>query len=260
MKFLGGSQVKKFFSILAVLSLGLYPSLAVARILPTTNTLAQSTPDAFDSFGGGCSQSATGSTITGCEDVIDFNGNFLPTTANTQALGTSLLPWSNVYSVSVTPTGNSSLGAPGITLQPVSTTTALGSTAASQDSILGILVLPAYQEGSSDAVGFGVTASTVIPANASHVHIIGVGTSVTLTSVPNVSTTTVVGGNTLLPDGTYLVIDSSDTAGNVIFQSSNTLTGSQLALGATSRAVTEGHVLVLMFSLAEKVWKEISYR
>ena len=77
-----------------------------ARILPTSNTLEQSAPDAWSVFGGGCVQNATGSTITGCEIAADFNGNLVPTVTNVQTLGSSTLYWSNVYATNVTSSYN----------------------------------------------------------------------------------------------------------------------------------------------------------
>ena len=140
--------MKKFFSTIVILALS---SVSFARILPTSNTLAQSTPDAWSVNGGGCSQNATGSTITGCEIAADFNGNLVPTVTNAQTLGSSTLYWSNVYGTNVTSTYNT-LG--------IQTTTYLATAAAIQpvgaltlveERVGGTLVTNAYNECVSTA-------------------------------------------------------------------------------------------------------------
>ena len=140
--------MKKFFSTIVILALS---SVSFARILPTSNTLAQSTPDAWSVYGGGCAQNATGSTITGCEIAADFNGNLVPTVTNAQTLGSSTLYWSNVYATNVTSTYNT-LG--------IQTTTYLATAAAIQpigaltlveERVGGTLVTNAYNECVSTA-------------------------------------------------------------------------------------------------------------
>lgn len=246
--------MKKILAAVAVLCLA---SVSFSRILPSTNTLAQSTPDAWSVFGGGCSQNATGSSITGCEVAVDFNGNLLPTVTSAQTLGTSLLQWSSVFTVNETVTGSNSAGTNGTTLASGS-----GGTAPTASSFFGVFVLPAYQEGTNDGNPGGVLASTSIPVNASHIHVIGNG-SVTLTSTPNISTTTVAGGSTSLlaiADGTILIIDSTATVTDaVILQSSGTLTGSGLQLGATTRSIWSQHNIALMYDKATTNWKELWY-
>lgn len=216
-------------------------------------------PDAVSWYGGGCDQTAGGNGITGCEVAIDYFGNLQPTVTNTQTLGTASLVWSNVYSQTATVLGNDVAGTAGSTPVAGSTTAANG-TAATQSSIAGLSVIgPRYAVGSADSTGNGVTVSTIIPVNASFESVIGVG-AVTLTSKPNISTTTVVGGLTLIPDGTQLIITSSATATDaVVFQSSGNLTGSQLRLGAGTRSVFLGRVLTLIFDRVSACWLEQGY-
>src|ERR1035437_3042567 len=83
-------------SLIAALVLAL--SIPVqARIIPASNTLAQTAPDAWSVFGGGCPQSPSGSGPTGCETAVDYNGNLVPTVTNVQTLGSSTLGWKEVF-------------------------------------------------------------------------------------------------------------------------------------------------------------------
>ena len=112
-------------------------------------------------------------------------------------------------------------------------------------------------------MGGGVQVSTVIPVNASFEQVIGggAGSAITLTSKPEISTTTVVGGTTLLPNGTELIITSTaPVADAVVFTSSTSSNGTQLALGAATRSIYGGHVLTLIYSAPLTTWLEQSYR
>lgn len=123
------------------------------------------------------------------------------------------------------------------------------------------LVLAKTQVGTGDSAALGVFASTVVPVTSSYESLISSGGIVTLISVPNISTTTVVGGNTLLASGTFLVLSSTATSADaVVLQSSATLAGSQLALGAATRSINGTHTIELIWDAADKLWREISYR
>ena len=232
-------------------ALGVLLLCAAASHARVVNNPSASTPDAWCVYGG---SGYSDGTVAGAEDCVDYSGNFLPTVTNAQTLGTASLVWSNAYLQAATISGSNTAGTAGVT--PV---TGVGGTAATVSSVLGIQAYPSYQVGSGDGVGQGVVASTTIPVNATYERLIGVG-NITLTSTPSISTSTVVGGTTLLADGTYLILTSSATvADQVVFQSSGTLAGSQLGLGAITRAVYLGHVLTLIFNAAQKSWIEISY-
>ena len=143
-----------------------------ARILPTSNTLeASGTPDAWSVYGGGCSQNATGSTITGCEIAADFNGNLVPTVTNAQTLGSSTLYWSNVYATNVTSTYNT-LGIQ-TTTQAMLDVYPVGAEYLIEERVGGTLVTNAYNLAVSTAnnvascVYIAVSTSAAAKAGAS---------------------------------------------------------------------------------------------
>ncbi len=218
-------------------------------------------PDAV-SFHGGDPTCYSAGYVAGCEIAVDQTGNIVPTVTGAQTLGSSTLLYSNIYSAAANITANTVTGASVLGTAGATPRLGSGGTAATATTIKGIEVLTPYQEGTSDAVGFGVTASTIIPVNSSHIKVIadGAGSAVTLTSTPNISTTTVVGGSTLIADGTIIIITSTATVLDaVIFQSSGALAGSQLQLGLGTRSIWSAHNMGLIFDSASKCWKELWY-
>ncbi len=135
----------------------------------------------------------------------------------------------------------------------------VGGTASIGTAFPGLVSYPAYAIGSQGTTGLGVTASTCIPVNSNYETVMPVG-NVTLTSLPNISTTTTVGASaaSLFTNGMFLVIGSSATE-TVTFQSSGTLAGSGLALGSTTRVVSKGHFLALWFDPTTNNWLEWFY-
>ncbi len=180
------------------------------------------------------------------EACIDASGNVIPTTGSSQDLGSSAHPWNNVYSVTATNTGSQTNGTAG-TMNAAGT----GGTAGSLNTVNGVQVF-------TKVAITGIVVSTTIPVNSSYESLLSTGSTVILTSVPNISTTTVINGSTLLPSGTYLVL-SSTAAGGVTFQDAGTLTGSQLQLGAATRTVTQYKTLTLIWDATDGFWREISY-
>lgn len=206
------------------------------------------------SFHGGNPACYSAGYVSGCEVAVDDLGNFLPTVSNAQDLGTSALPFRALYLA-----GAESAGTAG-TMNSAGT----GGTAATSSVVNGLSVLGLTQIGLNDAatVGGGVTASTTVPVNSSYEQVIGgCAGACTLTSKPEISTTTIIGGTTLIPTGTLLTITSSATVTDaVIFTSSATGTFTGVALGAATRSVYAGHVLSLIFNAALDCWLELSYR
>ena len=185
------------------------------------------------------------------EICVDYLGDILPTKSATQTLGTAALPFSNVFSVSAVTTGSELTGTAG------TSSYAAAGVAATNHSVIGLFSTPSVTLGSSGQ-NTGINVSTVIPVNSSYELIISSSGNIVMTSTPNISTTTLVGGTIGIPDGTYLVIGSTDTH-TITFQSNGTLSGSQLKLGAASRVVTQYKDLTLRFSSADSFWHEVAY-
>lgn len=235
--------MKIFRTALAVFLLGVAVSPVVIAREINSNPAKQ---DAV-SFHGGDPTCYSAGYVSGCEVAVDVTGNFLPTVANAQDLGTSALPFRTVYSVTATNTGNETNGTAGTT-----NATGLGGTAASQSAVNGLQVF-------GKVALTGVVSSTSIPVNSSYETIMSTSaTTVTITALPSISTSTVPGGSTEIPSGTYLVLSSTGASG-ALFQDNGTLSGSQLELGAATRSVTQYKTLTLIYDATDHKWREISY-
>ncbi len=133
-------------------------------------------------------------------------------------------------------------------------------TAATASTVLGFDNTPSIALGTSGQ-NTGVNISTVIPVNGSYETVISSGGPIVLTSLPTIATTTVVGGSTLIPDGTFLVITSTSTNG-ITLQSNGNLAGTQLFLGATTRVIALHKRLFLQFYQNvpnAAYWEEVAY-
>lgn len=176
------------------------------------------------------------------EICVDYLGDIIPTTANTQTLGTSALPYSALFV-----SGNITEGTAGTT-----NSSGVGGTAASQSIISGINVY-------GKVAVTGIVASTSIPVNSSYESLMSTSnTTVSITALPSISTTTVPLGSTELPSGTYLVLTSTGPSGVVLFDE-GTLTGTRLQLGAATRTITQFDTLTLIYDAVDHFWREISY-
>lgn len=185
--------------------------------------------------------------LTANEVCLDSSGNWIPTTSNNQTLGTASLPFSAVYAVNQTSTGSETVGTAG-TMNAAGT----GGTAATQSIVNGLQVF------GKSAIS-GVVVSTTIPVNASYETVLSTGGAIVITATPSIATTTIVGGATNLPSGTYLVLTSTSSSGQVTLQDDGTLSGSKLQLGASTRAITQYKTLTLVFDATDGFWREISY-
>lgn len=238
----------RFLALTLVALVALLPGAAFARLIPLNgNAFNQTTnPPTNDLWCNG-GQIAGNVTKAATELCQDYTGSLVPTTPNVQNLGSAALPYANVYSVNAVVTGSDASGVAGTT--GVSGT---GGTAATQSSVLGVSVY-------GKVAVTGIVTSTIVPVNSSYETVMSTsGTTVTMTSTPNISTTTVVGGAVELPSGTYLVLSSTGASG-VIFQDAGTLTGSQLQLGSATRTVTQYKTLTLIYDATDHFWREISF-
>lgn len=248
-------MLNRLFPVMAVLASLALPSNA--RFICSTATTSSNTgncyvrttnPPTSDiwSIGG---QLRGGVPTVFTEIALDYTGSLMPTsTLGTQDLGTTSLPWRNLVN-----SGSQTSGTSGTT--PAS---GVGGTAASQSVTNGLNVLTKTQVGTLSGQTTGVTVSTIVPVNSPYETVISSGGPIVLTSTPNISTTTVVGGAVEIPSGTMLVISSTATA-SVTFQDAGTLTGSQLQLGAATRAVSQYKTLTLIYDATDHFWREIAY-
>jgi hypothetical protein len=205
---------------------------------------------------------------SGAEVCVDYQGNVLPTTNNDTTSGTSSLRWADVETVSLNAAGgNAALGTSATTLTAagnqslgtIGTASAIGVGNASigkYASVIGGIVTPSVAFGLSGQTG--VFISTTIPVLSSYETIISSGGNIKLTSTPTISTDTVAGGATAIPDGWILVLTSTATQ-TITFQDEGTLTGSNLALGAATRAISKTKTLTLQWNAALGRWLELAY-
>lgn len=179
--------------------------------------------------------------------VMALNTDALARPTNAWNFKTLLLQSDQTLTVNGTTNLTGPIVASGLQTQGVAGTSTLltPGAAAVASTVLGFDNTPSVALGTSGQ-NTGVNVSTIVPVNASFETVISSGGPVVLTSLPNISTTTLVGGSTLLPDGTWLVITSTSTNG-VTFQSNGALAGSQLFLGAGSRVVALHKTLMLQF-------------
>jgi hypothetical protein len=95
-----------------------------------------------------------------------------------------------------------------------------------------------------------LSAGNAIAANAAKVRVAGSGGAVTLTSTP-----TVADGS----DGQILIIQGTSDTNTVTVQDEGTLMNSNLELGAATRTLGKGDILVLTFDSTDSVWYELCY-
>ena len=182
---------------------------------------------------------------SGAEVCIDVSGNLIPTTDNDTTLGSSSLRWSDVRTLDatvsddLTVTGDLTVGA-----------TLVHS---------GVASFAKTAVGSVGSAAGGITVSTTIPVTTNYESLISTGSTITLTSLPNVSTATVVGGSTELSDGTFLILTSTAAYGGVLLQDEDTLTGTRLQLGAGTRLVDQYNTLILIYDAVDNFWREAAF-
>jgi len=227
--------VTKFSSRLAALLVGAVILLATQGHF--SSVLARLT--GTNPTGANADQFCVGKTSN--EFCIDYLGDAIPTTTNDATLGTSSLYWNAAYITTM------NAGSAGST-----DSTGIGGTGAAQFTNSGLNVF-------GKVAITGVVASTTIPVNASYQTIMSTANgTVSITATPSIATTTVVGGATGLPSGTYLVLTSTGASG-VILSDNGTLSGSQLELGAATRTITQYKTLVLIFDAVDSKWRELSF-
>ncbi len=246
------------FAVIAFL-----PGAASARLIPNASGNAfnlTTNPPTADLWCNGGQVLGNGTVKAYTELCQDSTGSLLPTsTLGTQNLGSSTFPFATIYSAAATITGSDTAGTVGVANVSGSTYVVTGAVAATQSIVNGLTVLGKAAIGTADTAAGGVWVSSCIPVLSSYETVISSGAaSVTLTSTPSISTSTIVGGTNILTSGTYLVLSSTAAAG-VIFQDDGTLSGSKLQLGAATREVKIYKTLVLIYDAADGFWREISY-
>lgn len=95
-----------------------------------------------------------------------------------------------------------------------------------------------------------VSAGTAVLANAGSIEVAGNGGAITLTGTPTIAD----GAN-----GQLLYIMGTSNANTVTFQDEGSLAGSNIELGAASRDLGLGDVIVLQFRTTASAWVEVSF-
>lgn len=150
-------------SILGVLSVASY-----SRIIGTNPTGSKS--DLW--CNGGRIRGGTSILLT--EDCQDYQGNWIPTTASTSTLGTSALPWLNLYATTVTPgSGGVVIPVAAPLVLPPNTTTQIatyvfpiGSLVTAQESVGGSLVTNLYNVCQSTKAEAGDFVYVIVTTSA----------------------------------------------------------------------------------------------
>lgn len=141
---------KNLILIAAIAIIGAFSSLSSARLTGTNPTGASS-----DTWCVGKSSK---------ESCVDYLGGILPTTANTQYLGTAALPWAGVYSAGVTNTGAESV-TNNLLKVPVATQTVTSNGTISVSNACGGLLRLTFASGNSVTTNTTDTFTAPSPAN-----------------------------------------------------------------------------------------------
>jgi hypothetical protein len=94
-------------------------------------------------------------------------------------------------------------------------------------------------------------AANAIAPNAAKIKVVGSGGAVTLTSTPSITAP--------VADGQFLLIQGTHDTNTLTVQDSGTLPASGLRLGANTRALGLGDILLLTWDAAQNSWFEVSY-
>ncbi len=101
----------------------------------------------------------------------------------------------------------------------------------------------------------GIEASSTVVPTSSYFVLTSTGGQVSLTSTPSVSTTAVTG----LQSGTILVLSGTSDTNYVTLSDDDTVAGSLLELGATTRDLKLNDKLTLIYDDTSNRWCEIAY-
>lgn len=122
----------------------------------------------------------------------------------------------------------------------------------------GMASLGKSQQGTSYGATTGIYASTTVVPTSSYIVLVSSGGNIQFTSTPNISTATAIGGSTAWPDGSLLVFTTTATA-VITFVDEDTLSGSRLQLGSTTRAIGQYDTLTLIYSAQDNYWREMFF-
>jgi len=93
-------------------------------------------------------------------------------------------------------------------------------------------------------------ASNQLLPNATHILVAGGLGPVTLVSTPSI---------TKGDDGQFIILEGSDDANTLTFQSIKILAGSGVYLGSTNRTLGKGDMLTLMYNASATNWYEVAW-
>jgi len=97
-----------------------------------------------------------------------------------------------------------------------------------------------------------LTVSSAASPNATKIRVVSNSGSITNTATPSISTNAI-------PDGQLVYVQGTSDSDTVTFQDQGTLTGSRLQMGATTRTLGKGDILVLMWDYTDQYWYEVSF-
>lgn len=103
----------------------------------------------------------------------------------------------------------------------------------------------------------GVNSSTSIPVTDGYLVVASSGGIVTLTSQPSIKTTYESGR--AVKSGSLLVLRGSSDANAVVLQDHDSIAGTKLDLGSTTRSLGNKDIIVLMYDAAVDRWLELLY-
>ena len=103
----------------------------------------------------------------------------------------------------------------------------------------------------------GINFSTAIPVTDGYLVVASSGGVVTVTATPSIKTTYESGR--AVKSGSLLVLRGSSDANAVVLQDHDSLAGTKLDLGASTRSLGNKDVLVLMYDAAVDRWLELLF-
>ena len=115
-------------------------------------------------------------------------------------------------------------------------------------------------EMSANSTLSGVNVTTTVINTAAYLVVTSSGGSVTLTNTPTISTTTAAG--LALATGKTITLRGTSDTNFVVLQDDDTLSDSQIELGASSRTLGLNDILVLFWDASTSTsgrWLEVSY-
>jgi len=162
------------------------------------------------------------------------------------ALGLGTMALQSAAAVAIT--GGALNGTLGLTTPAAAVVTTLAVGTASL--VIGTNTIAATNFWPASAIQSLLAATTVLP-NAAKIKVVGNGGAVALVATPTITSPA--------SDGQLLIIQGTSDVNTVTFQDESALAGSMLELGAASRLLGLGDILVLTWDSTDSKWYEVSF-